>query len=240
MSNVNIYEYETEIRTLLNRKIGFRLISKILCRKYGIKISHTTLSKYFKSKREADDYKEHKHLSYNSNVDKSLISYYVDGKRLNNGSIADKHHNRSSLVNAVLVILATRDKVINYNVYPTKAEYEQYYREVIEPIMYKHKTKTYIRFDRVYTKLFRELEKFNLIAVVYPKTQNNPYNSYAEQKFVNIAKTSYEDMEFMLSLNNAQRIKYLKALAQIYFDNDDTLMLELVKETQVKAIPIIA
>jgi len=219
-----------DITLLLNRKIGSRVIGKC----YGV--SHTTILKYAKSKRKFETKYETKKQTYNAHIPIEEVSYFIDGYRINNGSISKMHHSRKTLENSpLLIVISNHKEPIYFRIFKDGKETQFKFYVTIEEALEKGmiQRNTYLCMDRKYKRLIKWLENINIQVVVYGKSPKRPYNSQVERLFGNISKVIYEDMEFIETLNKSQLIQYLKGLCEIYFNYNPSIFLQFLKTKQM-------
>jgi len=226
MSNIS----KEDIRLLLNRKIGSRVIGKCY------NLSHTTILKIAKSHRKFETKYETKKQTYNDNIPLEQVNYFIDGYRINNGSIQKRHHSRKTLDNSpLLIVLSNHESPLYFRIFKDGKETLFKFYVTIEEALEKGiiQRNTYLCMDRKYNKLIRWLSKLNINVVVYGKSPKRPYNSQVERLFGNISKVIYEDMEFIETLNKSQMIQYLKGLCEIYFNYNPSIFLQFLKTKQM-------
>jgi len=223
-----------EIKMLHDLNFGLTAIAKC----YGV--SHQTVknwlveAKNYEPKRSFDSKKNHKRLGLNAHVDPKLITHVLDFSRpISNGSIADKHHSRKILKPIILgTIKNIKTKRIVYHLWLGKEENTFKVLFLVQKALDDGEKIKYLRSDRVLMKVAKALERIGITLVVYPKDQKRPYNSRAEQTFVNIKKWVYCNLSLIMSLDNSEALELIKGVCEVYYNHNPKLVLGVINELQ--------
>ena len=223
-----------EIKILHELSFGLTAIAKC----YGV--SHQTIknwlveAKNYDPKRNFDSKKNHKRLGLNAHVDLKLITHVLDFTRpISNGSIADKHHSRKTLKPIVLgTIKNVKTGKVIYHLWRGKEENSFKVMFLVQKALDEGEKIKYLRSDRVLIKVAKALEKIGITLVVYPKNQKRPYNSRAEQTFVNIKKWVYCNLNLIMSLDNSEALELIKGVCEVYYNHNPKLILRVIDELQ--------
>jgi len=224
-----------EIKIL--HELNFGLIAIGNC--YGV--SHQTIKNWLKksseyeAKRKFIKKKRKRHRqSLNDHVDPKLITHVLDFTRpISNGSIAKMHHSRKTLKPVVLgTIKNVKTGKIIYHIWKGKEENSFKVMFLVQKALDAGEKIKYLRSDRVLMKVAKALEKIGITLVVYPKDQKRPYNSRAEQTFVNIKKWVYCNLDLIMSLDNDRVMELVKGVCEVYYNHNPKLVLRVINELQ--------
>ena len=221
-----------EIKTL--HELGFGLITISKC--YGV--SHQTVKNWlvrynkYQTKRQFDKKINHKRLGINAHIPEEKITHVLDFTRvITNGSIASKHHARKILKSILLgTIKNVKTGRIIYHLWRSREEDTFKVMYLVQKALDKGEVIKYLRTDRVILKVAKALEKIGITLVVYPKDQDKPYNSKAEQTFVNIKKWVYQNLHLINNLPDSEALKLIKGVCEIYYNHNPKEILEIVKK----------
>jgi len=213
---------------LRERKIGLRAIAKC----FGV--SHQTIKNRLKQidayikVRQFDRKHTKRNLTYNKHlIDKA--THFIDAWDFSNGSISKMHHKRKRLENTPLLItLCNKERVLTYEIFTIPKENAYKYQIVVEKALEKGINIEYLVIDRYYKKLVKWLEGKEITPIIYGKDTKRPYNVEVERQFGNIAKTQYEDIEFVKLLTPEQLRDYMKGLVEIYHNYNATPMINFL------------
>ena len=223
-----------EIKMLHELNFGLTAIAKC----YGV--SHQTIknwlveTKNYEPKRNFDSKKGHKRLGLNTHIDPKLITHVLDFTRpISNGSIADKHHSRKILKPVILgTIKNVKTGKVIYHIWRGKEENSFKVMFLVQKALDAGENIKYLRSDRVLMKVAKALERIGITLVVYPKDRKRPYNSRAEQTFVNIKKWVYCNLDLIMSLDNDKVMELVKGVCEVYYNHNPKLILKIIDELQ--------
>ena len=223
-----------EIKMLHELNFGLMAISKC----YGV--SHQTIKNWllkaesYEAKRDFDKYNPHQKQKLNDHVPIEKITHVLDFTRpITNGSIADKHHSRKILKPIILgTIKNIKTNRIVYHLWLGKEENTFKVLFLVQKALDEGEKIKYLRSDRVLMKVAKALEKIGITLVVYPKDQKRPYNSRAEQTFVNIKKWVYCNLNLIMSLDNSEVLELIKGVCEVYYNHNPKLILRVIDELQ--------
>jgi len=222
MVDEKIVEFADQLATF---GVGTRVIAKCIYNQFGVRVSHTTVSKWVKSRREKDKHKEKKKLTINDDVPREKITHVLDFYRLSNGSIRRKHHSRKNLKWGDLGILlgAIRNLKTNrviWEIWSDTRETTVKTMTLIQKALDEGEEIRYLQVDRVQRFIIEGCEKLGITVVCYGKTRDHPYNTYAEQVFSNLSKALYENLELIERLPYEYALQFFRAMVKTYLEYD--------------------
>jgi len=203
-------------------------------------VSHQTIknwlskAKAYEAKREFDKKRKRHRQSLNAHVPIEKITHVLDfSKPVTNGSISRKHHDREILKPIILgTIKNVKTGKVIYHLWRGKAENSFKVMFLVQKALDSGEEIKYLRSDRVLMKVAKALEKIGITLVVYPKDQKRPYNSRAEQTFVNIKKWVYCNLDLIMGLDNDRVMELVKGACEVYYNHNPKLVLKVIDELQ--------
>jgi len=178
---------------------------------------------HLETKREKDRELIKRKQVYNTTYPRDQISHAIDVYRLSPGSIKRLDHSRINykingniLIFVCLVNIKTQKRF--YGFYVNGAETAIRSISVIQDAIDNKEEIKAIQVDRVQKVLITGLEKLGIDVVCYGKTNNYPYNSYAEQQFTNISKQFYMCLGSGYGHYDKRKKRYKQLLAENMFE----------------------
>jgi len=237
---IGIHERDRIILSLHKIGLGLEIIgNNVGLTHQGVKYVLKHKLGYYEPIREWDTEYIKRDIGINSHIPKELIDHTLDFSGINDTSIRRGHHARKIIANILLGTIRNiktgriiwkiwKEKPKNPNrKHQRPRETKLKTLQLIQKALDQGEKIRYLRFDKEISKsTVEKLKKMGITAVVYPKNQDEPFNTLAEQTFSNIHKIIHLWNKEIENMTDEEAYSFIKALCYAVWDYNPKPLVE--------------